>query len=72
MPRSHGFQDRFQSSLPIHGLPDRDDLGGLAPQVRRDPEGLADGEDADRDDDDVDAVAPAAAMPKVRRGWPVT
>ncbi len=33
-----------------------DDGGGLAAQVGRHPEGLADGEDADGDDDDVDVV----------------
>ena len=37
-------------------LPDRDHLDGPAPQVRGDPERLADREDADRHDDDVDPV----------------
>ena len=50
---------------------DRDDLGGLAAQVGGHPEGLAEGEDADRDHDDVDAVA-ELGMPKVSRACPLT
>ena len=57
MPRSHGFQERFQSCLPRNGRPDRDHLRGLAAQMRRNPERLTEGEDADGHDDDVDAVA---------------
>ena len=56
VPRSHGFQDRFQSCSAHPRPADRDHLGGLAAQVRGDPQRLADGEDADRDHDHVDAV----------------
>ena len=56
VPRSQGFHDRPQSAWDSHGPTHRDDGRGLAPQVGRHPEGLAHGEDADGDDDDVDVV----------------
>ena len=56
VPRSHGFHERFRSSRLIHGRPTGMTSSGAATQVGGDPERLAEGEDADRDDDDVDAV----------------
>ena len=56
VPRSHGFHDRPQSSRSIHGLPTGMTSTGLRRRWAADPQRLADGEEADRDDDDVDAV----------------
>ena len=72
VPRSHGLQDRASPSLAHPGRADRDDLGRGAAQVRGDPQRLADGEQADRDDDDVDAVGKlrhAEGQPLLTRWW---
>ena len=50
----------------MNGRPTGIDLRGPAPQVRGDPERLAEGEDADGHDDDVDAVA-ELGQPKLSR-----
>ena len=57
VPRSHGFHDRAQSSPLIHTEPRSGmTVPVVAPCCRRLVERLADGEQADDDDDHVDAV----------------
>ena len=55
-PRSHDFQVRRSSALPSQGRPTGIDSPTGAPQMGGDPQRLADGEEPDGDDHDVDAV----------------
>ena len=55
-PRSHGFHDRAHSSRVIHSDPRSGTISASNAVARRGVQHLADGEQSDRDDDDVDAV----------------
>ena len=65
LPRARPVVAGHLRAVDVH------DLERRAAQVRRDPEGLADGEEPDRDDDDVDAVGElgdAERQPLLARG----
>ena len=71
VPRSHGFQDRFQSCLLIHGRPTgmtRRPCGAGAPRPRAPRRRRR----CRRPRRPRRCRRRAAAMPKVSRGWPVT